>query len=85
MAVDAHLLLNLAALGAEAANRGAFLILTLAHWIRVKLGEAFLLLLLQFVGQVVEDAHTVLHRLQKSREYKLHCYLHIGIFKNSTL
>lgn len=64
---DAHLLWNFAALWAEASNRGAFLTLSLGIFIRVKLGKVFRLLFLQFVGQVMKDACTVLHRLYVSR------------------
>lgn len=61
LAVVAHLLLGLAALGAEASNRGAF------PPRRLELAVAPRGLFLQLVGQVMEDACTVLHRLEERR------------------
>lgn len=69
MVVDAHLLLSLAALGTEASNRGAFLTPKLAIYRRLELAEALRGLGLQLVGQIMEDACTVLHRLQERRRY----------------
>lgn len=59
--VDAHLLLNPVTLGAEASNCGALLALCR----RSILSEAPRGLLLQLEGQVMEDACTVLHRLEE--------------------
>lgn len=85
--VDAHLLLSLAALGAEASNHLAFLtpILALSLW--EELAEALGGLRLQFVGQVMEGACTVLHRLQemKGEDINHTVHLHITVFTNSTL
>ena len=72
--VDAHLLLSLAALWAEASNRGAFTFPTLALSLRLELAEALRRLILQLVGQIMEDTCTVLHRLEERRGYKLHIY-----------
>ena len=67
--VDAHLLLSLAALGAEASNRLVLLGPGLARRRRLELFEALGGLVLQLVGQVVEDACTVLHRLEEKKGY----------------
>lgn len=67
MVVDPYLLLSLTALGAEASNRGAFLTPKLAIRLRLELPEALGVLSLQLVGQVMEDACTVLHRLEQRR------------------
>lgn len=67
--VYAHLLLSLAALGAEASNRGAFPTPRLAIYRGLELAEALRGLGLQLVGQIMEDACTVLHRLEERRGY----------------
>lgn len=67
--VDAHPLLSLAALGTEASDRLVFLGPRLAGCRRLEPFEALRGLLLQLVGQVVEDACTVLHRLEERRSY----------------
>ena len=72
--VDAHLLLNLAAPGAEASNRGAFLTPELALDLRIVLVKGLWGLLLQLVGQVVEDACTALHRLEERNREVLNYY-----------
>lgn len=64
---DAHLLLSLAALRAEASNCGAFLTPRLVPSLRLELAEALRGLSLQLVSQVMEDACTVLHRLEERR------------------
>lgn len=77
---DAHLLLNLAALRAEASNCGALLVLKLVASISVVLVETLRALLLQSVGQVMEDARTVLQRLKERSELtdkyteRTHCH-----------
>lgn len=77
----AHLFLSLACLGAETSNRGAFLSsLNVCLW--EELAEALRGLRLQLVGQVVEDADTVLHRLKERHQ---HVHLYISSFTNSTL
>lgn len=70
MVVDPYLFLSLAALGAEASNCGAFLTPKLAIWYVFL--EAFRVLGLQLVGQVMEDACTVLHRLEEARKNELY-------------
>lgn len=78
---DAHLLLSLACLGAETSDRGAFLSsLSVCLW--EELAEALRGLRLQLVGQVVEDADTVLHRLKEKQQ---HVHLYISSFTNSIL
>ena len=67
--MDAHLILSLAAPGAEASNGGAFLTLKLGLCLRFELAEALRGLFLQLVGQVMEDACTVLHRLEERGGY----------------
>lgn len=67
--LNAHRLLGLAALRAEASNCGAFLGLGTSIWVVVD--ETHGGLLLQFVGQVMEDACTVLQRLKNRREFTL--------------
>lgn len=66
--VDAYLLLGLAALGAETSHRGAVLTLSLARCLRQELAEALRGLSLELVGQIVEDACTVFHRLHETKE-----------------
>lgn len=87
--VDAHLILSLAASGAEASNRGAFLTPGLALRLRLILCEALRGLLLQVVGQVMEDACRVLHRLEERKgediKYTVDPLITIYIFTNSTL
>lgn len=67
--LNAHRLLGLAALRAEASNCGAFLVLGISTWVVVY--ETHGGLLLQFVGQVMEDASTVLQGLKNRREFTL--------------
>lgn len=61
--VEAHLLLSLAALGTEASD-WALLVLMIGCPVRANVAETFGAHVLQFVGQVMEDACTVLHRLE---------------------
>lgn len=63
--VNAHLLLSLAALGAEASNWGTFLTPILDPHLRTVRGEGLRFLHLQVIGQVMEDARAVLHRLEE--------------------
>lgn len=65
MVVDPYLLLSLAALGAEASNCGAFPTSKFAICLRLELPEALGVFVLQLVGHVMEDACTVLHRLEE--------------------
>lgn len=62
-AADAHLVWNLAAPRAEAADWGAFLLLTYGCSGLEFLIENLWTLLLQLKGQIMENAHTVLQRL----------------------
>jgi len=64
---DAHLFLNLAAPRAEAADYRAFLFLSFR---RVQAVETFRVFLLQLEGQVMENAHTVFHRLEDRKDHK---------------
>lgn len=58
--------MNLAALWAETPNR-AFLKLRIC--LRLVLHEAVGALSLQLIGQIMEDTHTVLHRLGETRKW----------------